>query len=450
MTISSKSLFITEIITIFIVAITGFLLLVNFIPAYIIIDVQLLLYLFILLLNYQRNKSFNIYQIWVVGYIFIIWSEMCITSYKEVGDIYLLPYVRFTLANFFVLMGYHIYNKKHHINVRTISKTNWLFPFMIIVLYVLYVTQSASSAIANFQTGRHLTSAKGSSTLIGSLLSALGTLLPALIAFYVKYVKNKKNWISFIYSLPIFIIVFFQATRYKVLFSVIPYLVITDVLSLEKTSKKSIVILFISGFLVISISSFLKENRNYSFAELEAPSLFQSSDSDQDGVFVKLAGKMSPEGVVKMAYIADVYFSSHSLHWGKEMSFILYFWVPRLIWPEKPTQLDYWLIRDYSSETVADAFSSASGFIGESRADFGWGCLLFSLFIGMLLKRIDGYKRRILTYHKGSFNIVFVSILIPWAFFFVRSPITSTMSLIWELLFYYVFVLLFTTSSKYD
>lgn len=450
MTISNKSLFTAEITTIFVVAITGLLFLVSIIPAYIIIDVQLLLYLFILLLNYQRNKSFNIYQIWLVGYIFIIWSEMCITSYKEVGDIYLIPYVRFTLANFFVLMGYHIYNKKPSINVHTISKTNWLFPFMIIVLYVLYVTQSASSAIANFQTGRHLNSAKGSSTLIGSLLSALGTILPALIAFYVKYVKNRKSWISFIYSLPIFVIVFFQATRYKFLFSVIPYLVITDVLSLEKTSKRSIIILLIISFLVLSISSFLKENRNYGFVELEAPSIFQNNDSEQDGFFVKLAGKMSPEGVLKMAYIADDYFSSHSLHWGRETSFILYFWVPRSIWPEKPTQLDYWLIRDYSSETVADSFSSASGFIGESRADFGWGCLLFSFFIGMLLKRIDGFKRRILSYHKGSFNIVFVSILIPWAFFFVRSPITATMSLVWELLLYFVFVLLFSTSSKYN
>ena len=439
-----------EIVAIIFVAISSFLLVVDIVAPSIVFDIQFVLYLIILVLNYIRVKTFNLYQIWIVGYIFIIWSEMRITSTESIGTNYLIPYLRYTLANCLVLLGYHFYrNKKTFIQnkVRYISKTNWMFSAIIIILYVLYISLSLRSAITNLQFGRQLSSAKGSSSLTGSLISALGTLLPAIIAHYVKYIKGRKTIISFIFSLPIFAIVLLQATRFKFLFSVLPYLIVVDVFSLGTIERKKNVILFISLLLLFGISSFIKSNRNAAFAEIENPSLFKQQANETDPFIMKLAKEMSPEGVIKMASIADEYFSKHTLHWGKEMSFILYFWVPRAIWPNKPTQLDYWLIREYSSEEIADSYSSASGFIGEARADFGWGCLLFALMLGMLFKRIDFTKEIIWLHYRGSFNTIFIAILVPWTFFFVRSPITSTMSLFWEFVIYYMFVRLFAAPT---
>lgn len=439
-------LFSVEIITIFLLAISSFFFVFNIVPLSVVVDIQLVLYLFIILFNHLRVRTFNVYQVWIIAYIFIVWAEMRITTTESYAN----PYIRFTLSNCFVLLGYYAYQGRKKISsgkVRFISKTNWTFTFFLVVLYVLYIALSVNSALANFQFGRQLSAAKGSTSLSGVLVSALGTLLPALIAYYLKYVKGKKNIVSFIVCLPIFIIILLQSTRFKFLFTVLPYLIVIDLFSLGKSSGKKNVIMLLSALLLVGISSFVKENRNTAFMEIEKKSLVGISKvNDSDPFTLKLAKNMSSEGVVYMAYVADNYFSNHSLHWGKELSFILYFWVPRAIWPSKPTQLDYWLIREYSSETVASAFSSASGFIGEARADFGWGCLLFAFLIGMLFRRIDGYKAIIWSRYNDSLNVVLVAIVVPWIFFFVRSPLTSTMSLIWELVIYYLFARLFSSS----
>ena len=449
MNADERSFFIMEIVTILLVAISSFLLLTELFPLTTMFDIQLVLYLTILVLDYLRVKSFTFFQIWIVGFIFIVWSEMRITSSGYLGALYTIPYVRFSLANFLLLLGYHTcQNKKiiFHNKVCDISKTNWLFTFIIIILYLIYVSQSARSAIVNLQYGRQLSSAKGSSTLTGALISALGTILPAIIAYHVKYVKGKNSVISFVYSLPIFIILLLQSTRFRFLFSVMPFLIVVGVLNFGKADRKKNVILLICVILMVSVSSFVKSNRNMAFAEIENPSLFDKETTNRtDPLTLKIAKQMSPEGILRMAYYADEYFLDHPLHYGKEMSFIFYFWVPRSIWPNKPTQLDYWLIRECSSEVVADSYSSASGFIGEARADFGWGCLLLAFFLGVLFKKIDDYKDIIWTYYRQSFNIVLIAILVPWAFFFVRSPLTSTMSLIWELILYYLFVRFFST-----
>ena len=447
---NKKILFSLEIILIFLLAFSSFFFVFNIVSLSVVIDIQLVLYLFVVLFNYSRVKTFNIYQIWIVAYIFIVWAEMRIISTESYAN----PYIRFTLSNCFVLLGYHLYQggkKISSVKVRYLSKTNWTFTFFLVLLYVLYIALSANSALANFQSGRQLSDAKGSTSLTGVLIGALGTLLPVLIAYYLKYVKGKNNIVSFIICLPIFIIVLLQSTRFKFLFTVLPYLIVIDLFSLGISSVKKNVVMLVIAFLLVGISSFVKENRNTAFLEIEKKSIIETSNTnDSDPFTLKLAKNMSPEGVVYMANVADNYFSNHSLHWGKEMSFVLYFWIPRAIWPNKPTQLDYWLIREYSSETVASTYSSASGFIGEARADFGWGCLLFALLIGMLFRRIDGYKTIVWSQHSDSLNIILVAIAVPWAFFFVRSPLTSTMSLIWELVIYYFFIRLFSLpiSSK--
>ena len=437
-----------EIVTIFLLVFSSFLFVFEVAPLPVIHDIQLVLCLFIIIFNYCRVRSFNIYQIWIMAYIFIVWAEMRISSTSA----YIIPYIRFTLSNCFVLFGYHSCQGRRNSSqskIYYISKTNWTFTFSLVIFYVLYILLSANSALVNIQSGRQLSDAKGSTTFSGVWLSALGTILPALIAYYLKYLKGKKNIVSFIVCLPIFIIVLLQSTRFRFLFTVLPYLIVVDLFSLGKSNLKKNFILLFCAILMIGVSTFVKENRNVAFLEIEKKSLFENAQTnDADPFTLKLAKNMSSEGVVYMSYVADDYFSTHSLHWGKELSFIMYFWVPRAIWPNKPTQLDYWLIREYSSETVAGSYSSASGFIGEARADFGWGCLMFAFLIGMLFRRIDGYKAMICNECKNSFNIVLVAILVPWVFFFVRSPLTSTMSLIWELLIYYLFVRLFAMPSS--
>lgn len=405
------------------------------------IDMELVVYLLLIGVNYFRNKFFTLYQVWLVAFVFVVWSEMCIIANgMELLRPYLLPFTRFIVANGCFMLGYHYQNKKKGFGRQQyyLEHSSRLFMFVVVACYVYFVIRSSQRVFQNATVGRQLSGASGSGSLKRTLINALGMMLPAIIAFYLKNVRGKGFFLSLIVCLPILIIEMFLATRYKFLFAVLPFLIVTGVFSISKRDKRRPVILIASVAAVLMISTFVKENRNTGLLNTEQDFFVEDNENTNSVRFsVKLAKEMSPEGVVRMARMADTYFKTHPLHLGKESSFILYFWFPRSLWPDKPIQLDYWLIREYY--VVSDTYSSASGFIGELRADFGWGCLFFVFLFGLLVRRLDAYVQYVNSQERIPFNIVLVSIFYPWIFFFVRSPITSTMSLLWELLLFLVF-----------
>ena len=417
-------------------------------PQYVktIVDIQLFIYILLLYVNYRSNTSFNLYQIWIAAYIFIVWAEMEIIAANSFTDSYITPFVRFSLANCAFMIGYHCYHRKGFLNskIYNISTRNNLFVFVILVLYVYFIASKIVYSADVFFNGRSYGSgsALGTGSLLGSLTGSAGMLTPALIGYYYVHIKGKSRWSAFVYSLPIFVILLLTTSRFKLLFSILPFLIVTDILDLKKTTLRKNVVLLLFMIAVIVITGFSKMNRNVAFAEVEASELFSFEDKGKD-LFESAAYQMSPEGVVMMASIADNYFSSHSLHYGKETGFLFYFWVPRGWWPNKPTMLDNWLIREY--ENVSEGFSSASGFIGELRADFGWFCLFFVFLFGLLIRKLDNYTQYIIYNFPKSYNIVLISTLFPWVFFVVRSPITATMTLFWE---FVIWKILSITSSK--
>lgn len=415
------------------------------------INAQLLVYLAILVDNYLGEKRFNLYQVWIVAYVFMVWAEMRFLVEEDPHLIfYLKPFVRFSLANACVMIGYHA-NRKRAIknNTMWVEKESTKYFLAIILLLEAFYVYSSISIVQSVLSGhRGSGSSMGTGSLGGSLTNALGLILPGIIAYYYKYIKKKNVLVALVVASPVLIMLFLRATRYKFLFSVLPILVIFDILNLKNLDIKKNLLLLLSVFVIIGSSSFIKNNR---YSSVDEWGNFQIFDFDaphtSDEPFtLKIANEMSPEGVVHMADIADRYFESHHLHYGKETAFILYFWVPRKIWPNKPTMLDHWLIREY--ENVAEGHSSASGFIGELRADFGWACLLFMILLGYFLKRLDNYSSFVFRDETNSFNMILVACLFPWVFFFVRSPITSTMSLLWELIIYYFMCKLFADKRQ--
>lgn len=441
-----KSLFIIELSVILLIGFSSFLFLTIPNAAKIIVDIQLVLYLIVLWLNYRRNKAFNLYQIWIVSYIFIVWSEMEILSVNAFSSSLEIPFARYTLANFAFLFGYHFYKKDglYHEKTNNIQKTNFLLPLLLIVLYVYYVGSNFLYARNVFLNGRSYGSgsALANGSLLNSLTSSLGLMLPALIGYYYTTIKHKRIWISLFFSLPIFVVLLLTTSRFKFLFSIVPFLIVTGVIGLKRTSFKKNFLLLLIAVAILVVTGYIKENRNVAFFEFEAKDLFGYQSNTGQEFFEKVAYEMSPEGVVKMASVADDYFSTHDLHYGKETGFIFIFWIPRGWWPDKPTMLDNWLIREYE-HNLADGYSTASGFIGELRADFGWFCLVFILVFGLFVHRLDNFTKHLVNHRPQSFQLVLVSILYPWIFFFVRSPLTATMTLLWELLLWKIVASMF-------
>lgn len=401
-----------------------------------ILKCEFVIYLLVVILDIYTTKQFNLLHTWIAAFIYIIWSDMILTAANDFTHIYTIPIFFYLLANNLVLIGYRLYQPKvqYTSDNYIVIHPRYLALFLIIG-GLTFLIATYDEALYTMAFGRILNNAKGGTTLTGSIISAIGLILPALLAYYFKYVANKHWLYAIVYSLPIIVIQAILATRFKMLFQITPLLIILELIKTRSNTIKSL-ILFSTIIIFIGIySSHTKEVRNYAANETIYNSTTYTQDS-KDDIFISLADKMSPEGIIEMAHIANDYFSTHSLSYGRESLTIFYFWIPRAWWPNKPTQLDYWLIRKY--ENVSDAHSTSSGFLGELRADFGWISLFFAILIGFLLKRCNSYIQQVFLENNGTFQKVFAALLYPYFFFFVRSPLTATITLIFCYVIYYI------------
>ena len=145
----------------------------------------------------------------------------------------------------------------------------------------------------------------------------------------------------------------------------------------------------------------------------------------------------SSEGIIDMTSLVFNHLNLNDYTYGASTSFILYFWVPRTIWPNKPTMLGNWLIRKYRGG-FSDAHSASFGFTGDLLLDFGPYLSQFILFfIGRLLVKAENYKN--LSFSSGNFSIVMGAMFYPYVFFFVRSPITASTFILGIYFFYVIF-----------
>lgn len=316
-----------------------------------------------------------------------------------------------------------------------------LFLITIIVMYVIYISQTFYHVVSNFEGARQLGSATGGGTLSGAFIKSFGMVLPAMIGYYVVRIERKSKWFALLLCLPIIFFLFILGTRFRLLFSIAPFFLVTDFIRLKDLNKKSILYITIISVVLVSFTNSMKKYRNNSFLEvLDAVATSNetfSPASNNHSLSAQICNNCSPEGIVEMTYLANRYFENHDLKYGECTGMIFYFWIPRKVWEDKPTQLDYWMPRYFNPE-LAGTFSSASGFTGEVRADFGLFSYLFMILFGFLLRKVNtmlivsDYGR------KKSYSTLYVVILIPYVFFFVRSPLTSSFNLIFEMATIYI------------
>ncbi len=112
-----------------------------------------------------------------------------------------------------------------------------------------------------------------------------------------------------------------------------------------------------------------------------------------------------------------------------EHAFMLYWWIPRTLWPSKPTMDGYWLAHEVMADgDVGAGHSVAGGFVLPALLDFGpLGGVSFCLLYGIVLWRLD----RFLAAHRNPRDPASVfAALLPFAVFFgMRSPQTSAIFL---------------------
>lgn len=406
--------------------------------------VQLICLVAILIFSFLRTRSVLLYHMWIMGYIFIIWSEMYIVARNPLRqEGYLEPFFLFTISNSLVLLSYRFrharWKVKKAYSLVTSDQRKRMF-WVLLIVSIVAIIVLIPGAINTYLYGRGHSSTPGSSAVIKGFWKSIGMVLPAIVAYYYCH-YTKHPWRSLWLAIPLMAITILGSTRYKMLYSVIGYMFV--MISPKNFKIKYIVVFLVGAFVLIAWSSYVRNNRMQSAEDRET---FQLFENNRNSSKKSIADYMSPEGVVSMAVYADMYFSQNQLHWGKESAFLLYFWVPRIIWPDKPKQLSYWLIREF--ETVAKKHSTASGYIGELRADFGWGSLFFMLLFGLFLKEGDFFVSQVNNSNYDSFNRIIASLLYPTVFFIVRSPQTAIPAFLGMLVVILILRKLLTTKSR--
>lgn len=399
-------------------------------------EVNLVVLSGMILLDYFDKKSLSLFQVWLVGFIFIILSEALLIE----PGVNILQAVKYLIiANQIIIFGYFVpikFNKfrSSFVLMNRVKASRWT-PYVLIMLVVAYVVYKLPGAVLSYSLGRNAAASilwEERNLILSSFFSGLGYVLPSIIAFYYKEIRKKKSiLVPLLLSMPVFIILFIGGTRFPLLFSFGGFLIITQVSS---TGRITLNLKLIGFLFVLVASSFLMgQFRSGGLAGFQSQTMVTVSESR---LSKRLASEMSPEGTVDQTAMMMMHFENNPHTYGKSILFLTYFWVPRAIWPEKPTMLGHWLIRQYRTG-FGEGHSSSFGFTGELYADFGYFSLLFVFLLGMLLNWADQFRAYQLS-QPQSYQKILVGMMFSYVFFFVRSPITATMTFLWILLVYYL------------
>lgn len=386
----------------------------------------------LILIDFLSTKTISLYQVWIFAFVFIILAE-ALVSLQPSANISLRAVRYLIFTNFILLFGYSVTEfprlKRNRLS-NTVLATGRTLPLLLLVTACYTIYQFPKNFIV-FSLGR-TSITEGDVSLASNIIGALGYLLPSILAYYFKFhTRNAKLIWPLLASVPIFVTLFVGGTRFPLLFSFLGFVLVW--FDIRWLNSRKITQIVCASFFLFYAAGEMRQFRAFGVGS-EAKSVRASSLNDDSGtIFTRLAQNMSPEGVIDMTNLLMRYFDSHDHLCGRSSSFILYFWVPRSIWDDKPSMLGHWLVRKFRSG-FSDGFSSSFGFTGDLYADFGYYSLFFVLILGVGLKRLEALKDQYFLF--GGYRRILGAMFFPYVFFFVRSPITATMTFIGIYFFY--------------
>lgn len=275
-------------------------------------------------------------------------------------------------------------------------------------------------------------------TVLGATqLTAIALIVMALISFTV---KNKLR--AFAYSLPIVITLFATGTRLLIVYAI--FMMYSE--NLMKITKKKMFYLPLAAGTVIMLMGTLRENRNTGILSGNSEGGNHKITEAPTDLSEKIAILGSNEGLIRNLAMINHYTTNNDYTYGSSIGFLVYWWVPRELWAEKPVMLDYWLIREYYPDQFGEGHSTASSYGGELYMDFGFiiGCILmlfFGIVLGKLQHWIDNH------FYRNVYTVIVGSFLFGWAFFGTRSIMTASFMLLWIILFANIIVRLLLHSN---
>lgn len=393
--------------------------------------VLLLTYLIFTFLT--QSKFIRLFQIWILAFLYIVIPEGIIYSYLLEVNPYVFTASKYIcLSNWMVLLAHNIFYNESLIDQSSNIKKHYNIGFTFLltfgIIYSIFLVVNVPHAIKIMRYGRVGDMTATLHPIVIGTANAAGHIIPSVIAFYFKNIKKSHNYLfkSLLYSLPIFIVLFLGGTRFHLLFSfggMLLVLYAQSKINLIKIIKvlPAIIFLALGSKMMVAYRAFgLKDG-----ALGLILNTFFSKKEGNSGLLSSI------EGLIYQSSVMVEYFTTHPYMKGISSSFILYFWIPRNLWPEKPQMLGYWLMREAKGTYgFSKGHSFSFGFMGDAYADFGfYGGLLFCFFLGMLLAKFDTFTKNQIN-NSTRFSLIIAAMSYSYIFFFVRSPLTATFNFI--------------------
>jgi len=391
------------------------------------------------LLNQFKNNNFiSAYSFWSLGFVFIIILDGIISKNEiinSVGNIiYFKTGILFLISQLIIIFFYKNRIKKSLINseiikVEITKKIRSFFVLIIFLLFIIFVASELPKAYESLFNSRFellLNSEQGGInsnkksvlfTIFGFISSFSGYILPALM--FIILTKKTSNFkallLASFFSLIIWFVFISIGTRHNIVYS---FLILVGSYSLLNVNK----IKFKVSYILLIVVGFILSN---TIVEARRHGLINYITGNKIEKYLRTEKNKAPttdKTVKYMSYVVD-YYENNDYRLGQSTSALLFFWVPRKFWNEKPPQFGFWFIREYlgGQKGFGDKFSAPASYLGVPYSDFGiLGIFIVSILIGYILFKVDIYftKNKTIQSHK---TIIIVSFCLASFFFLPRQ-----------------------------
>lgn len=389
-------------------------------------------YVTIIVLSLFVSRKMSVDVIWLTGVILMIMSEMLFMG-DRMETILVSKYI--LLGNNVVILSYYFARNRARFKEKkyVIANRTW-YIIVCLLATIVFVVVVLPKAVYSIRYGRNAAEDIVGLGLFGTIVEDFGYIIPVFWAYYFKGRKKGILW-SFVLSLPFFILLFMNGTRFPLLFSLLGYVLATGYVDIYNFKIKDFIVVALGVAIFMNASNMMKDMRVLGWESAQ-----EIDRHEKKGLSLpqRIVSYGSSEGIVMANIWLHDYCSRNGYTYGKQSAFVFYWWVPRSIWHSKPKMTGGWL--PYLYGNYGEGHSASVGIWGELYVDFGYFSFLFFILWGFLLKRIESYCEFIYNKNGRTISIGIVAVLYPFVFFASRSPITSFITLVTSMALYFMFL----------
>jgi hypothetical protein len=372
-------------------------------------------------------RAFRIVLMWCVGFLSILAGEglsdasVIIRLYG--ADAYDTASRCIVASHFAVLLGRElVFDERRVVPATSPWRLSTRIATPVLILgWLITLVYLMPTALVAYQGGRAAFESRQLSTItaIAEGLSLTTRIVVPIAAVWIaKQSTGSTRLLMLLMAASVFLLGLVSGVRFVLLFSAVGSAIAWMVP--RPPSRRTFAVLFAVALTLAIASRVLSETRTFGIGESDVGSVIDASSPTEFVV-------MSEKSVQSMTQA--VIYARHRGHTdGRTSAAVLVFWVPRALWPDKPTLIGFWLPREFGR--VESGFSAAPAFTGSSYVDFGlWGSVVLWFIGGLFFGVLERATARVCA-AEGDARVLFVAPLYGGAFFAVRSPDTAALTLV--------------------